>query len=145
LRLAAIQKLTGAGIRCNVLMMPMIPGLTDAPAAIEGVIRAARRAGASGVWWRSLFLKPAAARRFLPFIKENFPADQQRFAKWYSRSAYPPPSYDDSLRPIFDYLKQKYGFHSHSEGGDSAEVEQVSASFDGSTPKNVQLRLINSI
>jgi DNA repair photolyase len=145
LRLAAIQKLTGAGIRCNVLMMPMIPGLTDAPAAIEGVIRAARRAGASGVWWRSLFLKPAAARRFLPFIKENFPADQQRFAKWYSRSAYPPPSYDDSLRPIFDYLKQKYGFHSHSERGDSAEVERAAASFERSTPKNVQLRLINSI
>ncbi|MBV8056452.1 MAG: radical SAM protein, partial [Deltaproteobacteria bacterium] len=39
LRLAAIRKLTGAGIRCNVLMMPMIPGLTDAAVAIEGVIR----------------------------------------------------------------------------------------------------------
>src|SRR5690349_15451837 len=59
LRLAAIQKLTSARIRCNVLMMPMIPGITDAPAAIESVIRAAQRAGASSVWWRSLFLKPA--------------------------------------------------------------------------------------
>jgi DNA repair photolyase len=143
LRLAAIKKLTSAGIRCNVLMMPMIPGLTDAPAAIEGVIRAARRAGASGVWWRSLFLKPAAARRFLPFIKENFPADQKRFAEWYSRSAYPPRSYDDSLRPIFDHLKQKYGFDPHDEREDREEVEQNSAPLEGSPPKNVQLRLIN--
>jgi DNA repair photolyase len=126
-------------------MMPMIPGLTDAPAAIEGVIRAARRAGASGVWWRSLFLKPAAARRFLPFIKENFPAAQKRFAEWYSRSAYPPRSYDDSLRPIFDHLKQKYGFHLHDEREDDAKVEQTSAPIVEGAPKNVQLRLLNSL
>jgi len=141
LRLAAIQKLSGAGIRCNVLMMPMIPGLTDGPLAIEAVIRAARRAGASAVWWRSLFLKPAAARRFLPFIKENFPAEQQRFAEWYSRSAYPPHSYDDSLRPLFDRLKQKYGFQLHDER--EAEAGQTSAPLDESAPKGIQLSLTN--
>src|SRR5215467_871590 len=58
LRLAAIQRLTSGGIRCNVLMMPVIPGITDTPSVIESVIRAAQRAGASAVWWRSLFLKP---------------------------------------------------------------------------------------
>jgi len=146
LRLAAIQKLTGAGIRCNVLMMPMIPGLTDATVAIEGVIRSAWRAGASGVWWRSLFLKPAAARRFLPFIKENFPAAQKRFAQWYSRSAYPPRSYDDSLRPIFEHLKQKYGFHlpDEREGNTEAEAEQTSAPLERSAPESVQLSLLNT-
>jgi DNA repair photolyase len=143
LRLSALQKLTVAGIRCNVLMMPMIPGLTDAPLAIESVIRAARRAGASGVWWRSLFLKPAAARRFLPFIKENFPADQQRFAEWYSRSAYPPRSYDDSLRPIFDYLKRKYGFHLHDDPEDGAAMAQTAAPLQGNAPGSVQLSLCN--
>jgi DNA repair photolyase len=143
LRLATIQKLTGAGIRCNLLLMPMIPGLTDARAAIEGVIRAARRAGASEVWWRSLFLKPAAARRFLPFIKENFPADEQRFTEWYSRSAYPPRSYDDGLRPIFDHLKRKYGFDSHDGGEDATQGEDTSAPVERSAPGSVQLRLNN--
>lgn len=139
LRLAAIQKLTGAGIRCNILMMPMIPGLTDAAVAIEGVIRAARRAGASGVWWRSLFLKPAAARRFLPFIKENFPAAEKRFAEWYSRSAYPPRSYDDSLRPIFDSLKRKYGFETSEDREDDEEVRHGSPSSERYAPKGIQL------
>ena len=139
LRLAAIRKLTGAGIRCNVLMMPMIPGLTDAPSAIEAVIRAARRAGASGLGWRSLFLKPAAARRFLPFIKENFPADEKRFTDWYSHSAYPPHSYDSSLRPLFDRLKQKYGFGLHDEREDVA-AEQTSTA---SGTKPLQLSLLN--
>src|SRR6266481_6561960 len=72
LRLRALKELREAGIRCHLLMMPMIPGLTDNAAGIEAVIRAARDAGASGLWWRSLFLKPAAARRFIPFIRENF-------------------------------------------------------------------------
>jgi DNA repair photolyase len=144
LRLAAIRELTGAGIRCNVLMMPMIPGLTDAPGAIEGVIRAARCAGASGIWWRSLFLKPAAARRFLPFIKENFPAEQKRFTEWYSRSAYPPRSYDESLQPIFDYLKRKYGFHPDGESGSNAEAEQASAPLGGNAYNGLQLRLLNT-
>jgi DNA repair photolyase len=141
LRLAAIRKLTSAGIRCNVLMMPMIPGLTDAPAAIEGVIRAARRVGAAGVWWRSLFLKPAAARRFLPFVRENFPAEQKRFAEWYSRSAYPPRSYDDNLRPILDYLKRKYGFNPNDEREDTGEEDQGSVPFADSAQKGIQLHL----
>ncbi len=145
LRLAAIQKLISAGIRCNVLMMPMIPGLTDAPTAIEGLVRAARRVGASGIWWRSLFLKPAAARRFLPFIKENFPAEQKRFAEWYSRSAYPPRSYDEGLQPIFDYLKRKYGFRPGGEGEGNTEAEQASAPLDGNAHSSQQLLLLNTL
>jgi DNA repair photolyase len=139
LRLAAIQKLTRARIRCNLLMMPMIPGITDAHAAIEGVIRAAHRAGASAVWWRSLFLKPAAARRFLPFIDLNFPSEQKRFAEWYSRSAYPPRSYDDSLQPMFDALRGKYGFSLDEERGRDRTPDATS------TPatRTLQLQLPN--
>ena len=66
LRLRALAELSRAGIRCNLLMMPVIPGLTDAPAAIESVVRAARRAGASAVWWRSLFLKPVGGTPLHP-------------------------------------------------------------------------------
>ncbi len=110
LRLQALADLRRAGIRCNVLMMPMIPGLTDDPAAIESVVRAARRAGASEVWWRSLFLKPAAAARFIPFIKENFPQVAERIDHFYARAVYAPRAYDEHLGAIFDRLRAKYGF-----------------------------------
>jgi DNA repair photolyase len=110
LRLRAIAELAAAGIRCNVLMMPMIPGLTDDGPAIESVIRAARRAGASGVWWRSLFLKPSAARHFVPFIGKHFPELAERIDQFYGRSTYAPRSYDDKLREVFDQLRRKYGF-----------------------------------
>ena len=74
LRLRALFELARAGIRCNVLMMPMIPGLTDDPAAIENVIRAARRANASGVWWRSLFLETGGRAPLHSIRQGAFPA-----------------------------------------------------------------------
>jgi DNA repair photolyase len=110
LRLRALEQLAAARIHCNVLMMPMIPGLTDAPAGIESVIRAARRAGAANVWWRSLFLKPAAARRFIPFIRENFPEHAARIDELYGRSTYVPRAYDEHLSAIFERLKRKHGY-----------------------------------
>jgi DNA repair photolyase len=110
LRLRALAQLAAAGIHCNVLMMPMIPGLTDGPATIESVIRAAQGAGVANVWWRSLFLKPAAARRFVPFIRENFPEQAARIDDFYGHATYAPRVYDDHLRTIFERLKRKYGF-----------------------------------
>jgi DNA repair photolyase len=122
LRLAAVAALSAAGIRCNVLMMPMIPGLTDDHSGIESVIRAARHAGASGLWWRSLFLKPAAARRFLPFIRENFPVEAPRIDDFYARATYAPRAYDEHLRSIFTPLKRKYGFETAERGSERPET-----------------------
>jgi len=119
LRLRALAQLTAAGVRCNVLMMPMIPGITDEPHAIESVIRAARRGGASGVWWRSLFLKPSAAKRFVPFVAEHFPELTARINHYYGHSTYAPRSYDDRLREVFDRLRRKYGFATTREGGET--------------------------
>jgi DNA repair photolyase len=118
LRLRALFELARAGIKCNVLMMPMIPGLTDDPPAIESVIRAAKRAGASEVWWRSLFLKPAAAGRFIPFVKERFPHLSERIDMFYAHAEYVPRAYDDRMRMIFDRLRARYGFPvSHEPDG----------------------------
>jgi DNA repair photolyase len=132
--LRALAQLSAAGIRCHLLMMPMIPGLTDDPGAIENVIRAAHHAGASGVWWRSLFLMPAAARRFLPFIRANFPAHERRLESFYAKAAYAPASYDDYLRPIFDRLKRKYGFDPDAVRHESNAPHSTAAMDDTPTP-----------
>ncbi len=110
LRLRALAELAGAGIRCNVLVMPVIPGLSDAPCSVEAVTRAAKAAGASNLWWRALFLRPAAARRFIPFIRARFPKLASRIDAFYGRNAYPPRTYDEHLEALFTRLKAKYGF-----------------------------------
>jgi DNA repair photolyase len=110
LRLRALHEVSAAGIRCNVLMMPMIPGITDDAGGVERVIMEARRAGASGLWWRSLFLKPAAASRFLPFVRASLPSRAPRIEEYYARASYPPRTYDEYLGRLFDRLRQKHGF-----------------------------------
>lgn len=127
LRLRAIRALSDAGIRCNVLVMPVVPGITDDPAALEGVVKQARRAGASAVWWRSLFLMPAAARRFLPFVREHFPAYRERFEDYYGKKAYAPRDYDCRVAEVFDELRRKYGFAINRRGTE-AEVSKRATS-----------------
>ncbi|MGD0289618.1 MAG: radical SAM protein [Candidatus Binataceae bacterium] len=139
LRLRALAQLTAAGIRCNVLMMPMIPGLTDAPAAIESVIRAARRAGAAGVWWRSLFLKPAAARRFMPFIRANFPERAARIDDFYGRSTYAPHAYDENLSAIFARLKRKHGYDADTARDRDSMKQSAATGTRTSAPRQLEL------
>jgi DNA repair photolyase len=117
LRLGALARLAAAGIRCNVLMMPMIPGMTDHPRGVEAVMRAARRAGAANVWHRALFLKPAAARRFIPFVRDKFPALAARFEDYYGRSSYAPRAYDERLDALFAALKRRCGFDAEVSRG----------------------------
>src|ERR1700733_12104199 len=110
LRMRTLATLAKAGIHCDVLMMPMIPGLTDSRRSIESVIVAARDAGAKGIWWRPLFLKPAAARRFLPFIREKFPELAPQIDAYYGRAVYAPTDYENRIGAIMDRLRIKYGF-----------------------------------
>ena len=142
LRLRALGELAAVGIRCNVLMMPMIPGLTDDAGGIESVVRAARRAGAAGLWWRSLFLKPAAARRFIPFVRANFPEQESRVVAFYGNSTYPPRSYDEYLEKIFDRVKRKYGFDPEAERHARGEAEAISGkAAQGAVRPPMQLSL----
>ncbi len=137
LRLRALNELARAGIRCNLLLMPMIPGLTDDPARIENLIRAARRAGAEGVWWRSLYLKPAAARRFLPFVHQHFPHLAPRIDDFYGRNVYAPAAYEDRMRSIFDRLRRRHGFAPSREPDESMNVAFRKAA--DSFPKQLSL------
>jgi len=110
LRLRALRELSLAGIRCNVLMMPIIPGITDGEAALDRVIEMARAAGAAQVWSRPLFLKPSAARSFLPFIEREFPHLSPRMNDFYARSTYAPRTYSERMSEIVERLKRKHGF-----------------------------------
>src|SRR4051794_22964131 len=57
-RLRALARLVEAGIRAGVGMAPLLPGLSDGPAQIGEVVRAARAAGATHLWANVLFLRP---------------------------------------------------------------------------------------
>src|SRR6185503_18805128 len=49
-RLRALKTLVDAGVKANVGMAPILPGISDRRSQLEEVIVAAREAGACGVW-----------------------------------------------------------------------------------------------
>src|SRR5207253_8370365 len=56
-RLRALKVLVDAGIRASVGMAPILPGISDRPEQLAEVVRAARDAGACGIWSDLLFLR----------------------------------------------------------------------------------------
>ena len=64
-RLRALRTLVDAGIDASVGMAPILPGLSDDPAEMADVVRAARDAGATSIWTNVLYLR-ARHPRALP-------------------------------------------------------------------------------
>jgi len=87
-----------------------------------------------------MFLKPAAARRFLPFVRDNFPHLASRMDEFYGRHAYAPAAYDDRMRAIFDRLRRRHGFPVSRDPDDPAESGGRSAA----APRPYQLTLVDA-
>ena len=86
-RLRALRVLVEAGIDAGVGMAPILPGVSDHPAQLADVVRAAREAGATGVWCSVLHLRPGTREHFLESLARHWPALLPRYEALY-RSAY---------------------------------------------------------
>ena len=54
-------------------MAPILPGLSDDPAAMADVVRAARDAGATSIWANVLYLRPGTREHFLENLARDWP------------------------------------------------------------------------
>jgi len=87
-RLRALKELVDAGIRVGVGMAPILPGLSDTPESMEEVVRAARAAGATGVWANILYLKPGTKEHYLRALERDWPELLPEYERLYGRKAY---------------------------------------------------------
>ncbi len=108
-RLEAVRALSEAGIRVGVNLMPILPGLTDSPRALEAVTRAAAEAGATSLYGNLLFLMPSAMKQFMPFLEREFPRLVKRYRKLYARSAYLNGEYKEEISKLVSTLRTRYG------------------------------------
>jgi DNA repair photolyase len=108
LRLKAVRKLAEAGIHVGVNCAPVLPGITDSPADLENVVRAAARAKAQSVWAHPLFLKPCSEKVFMPFVEEKFPHLVQSYKQRYANRAFLPPEYGRRISALVKRLCLKY-------------------------------------
>jgi DNA repair photolyase len=87
-RLRAISTLVEAGIDTRVGMAPILPGISDRPEQLREVVRAAREAGATGIWANLLFLRPGTREHFLAHLAEDWPEQLTRYEQLYAGRAY---------------------------------------------------------
>ena len=94
-RLRAIEKLTAAGIDVGVSMAPILPGLSDRPELLEAVVKAARAAGANGLWAGMLHLKDGTREHFMSVLARHWPELVPRYEQAYRDRAYLPVVYGE--------------------------------------------------
>jgi DNA repair photolyase len=87
-RLRAVARLAAAGIRVGVGMAPILPGISDDPASLREVVRAARAAGATHLWWNVLNLRPGTREHFLEHLASDWPEELERYRRLYAGRAY---------------------------------------------------------
>ena len=108
-RLRAIEKLVEAGIDVGVGMAPILPGLSDRPEQLEQVIRAARQAGATGLWAGMLHLKDGTREHFMSVLEKHWPELVPRYERAYLDRAYLPPSFGAKTIDEVKRLRSEHG------------------------------------
>jgi len=108
-RLRAIRTLIDAGVDANVGMAPILPGLSDDPAKLAEVVRAARDAGATSVWTNVLYLRPGTREHFLDNLARDWPALLPRYERLYAGRAYVTKDTLDPVRRQVRELAARYG------------------------------------
>jgi DNA repair photolyase len=69
-------------------MAPILPGITDRPELLAEVVRAARDAGACGVWVSMLNLRPGTREHFLDCLERDWPELLPRYEQLYGDRSY---------------------------------------------------------
>jgi DNA repair photolyase len=89
-RLEAIRRLADVGVDVGVGMAPILPGLSDDPAQLEQVVRAARDAGARTIWASVVHLRPGVREHFLEALARDWPDEVARYEALFENRGYLP-------------------------------------------------------
>jgi DNA repair photolyase len=107
-RLRALSQLVDAGIKASVGMAPILPGISDRPEQLREVVRAAREAGATGVWANLLFLRPGTREHFLEHLAEDWPELVPLYDELYAARAYLPATDTKPVRAQVASLAREF-------------------------------------
>jgi DNA repair photolyase len=108
-RLRALSRLVEAGVRASVGMAPILPGISDSPAQLAAVVRAARDAGACGVWANVLFLRPGTREHFMDCLARDWPELVPAYERLYGGRAYLPAAETNPIRTQVKELARAHG------------------------------------
>jgi DNA repair photolyase len=108
-RLAACAALGERGLRCGVLMGPVVPFLSDSPDHLDEAVRKIANTGATHVSPIVLHLRPGAREWFLRWLGSNHPELVDAYRDLYGSRAYAPASYQRRIAEQVAELARKHG------------------------------------
>jgi DNA repair photolyase len=108
-RLHALSRLVAGGIRVGVGMAPILPGLSDKPELLADVVRAAREAGACGIWANLLHLRPGTREHFLEHLARDWPELLPEYERLYDGRAYLEAATTKPVRATVADLARSHG------------------------------------
>lgn len=111
LRLAAVKRLTEAGIEVGVNANPVMPLLTDSEASLDRLAAAAAKAGATHLGGGLLFLMPCAQKVFFPFLEQRFPHLLKRYQQRFEKNAYLRGPYQEMIRDRVRKIRERHGLN----------------------------------
>ena len=89
-RLEAVAVMRDAGIACDVLVAPILPGISDSPEQLAAVARACAEAGARSVTPIVLHLRPGVREEYMGWLTEARPDLLDEYERRYGKGAYLP-------------------------------------------------------
>jgi DNA repair photolyase len=107
-RLRALRTLVDAGIKASVGLAPILPGLSDRPALMADVVRAARDAGATSIWANVLYLRPGTREHFLENLARDWPELLTRYEAIYAGRAYVSRAVAEPIKRQVADLRARY-------------------------------------
>ena len=87
-RLEAVAKLNQAGVRCGVLIAPVLPGLSDSDEQLRAVAKACLEAGAVSLTPVALHLRPGVREHYLAWLGRERPDLMALYADRFARGSY---------------------------------------------------------
>ena len=124
-RFDALREMTAAGVRCGVMIAPIIPGVTDDERHLEAVIAAAKDAGAAFVSPNVLYLKPGTKEWFMPALREAYPHLSGKYQRYY-RGPYAPKDYTREIVALVNRIRDRWGFSDERPARKRAPDTQMS-------------------
>ena len=85
------------------------PGISDRPEQLREVVRAAREAGATGIWANLLFLRPGTREHFLEHLAEDWPEQLPLYEDSMRRRPTSAPTSAKPVRHEVSKLAPEYG------------------------------------
>ena len=108
-RLEACAALNERGLRCGVLMGPVVPFLSDSPAQLDEAVRQIAAAGARHVMPIVLHLRPGTREWFFTWLRAQHPGLVEAYLDLYGRGAYAPKVYQNRIAGQVRELAEKHG------------------------------------